>query len=120
MHELAVTESILDLASKTARQAGAQRVMDIYLVIGQLSSIIDDSVQFYWDMISENTLCQGARLHFDRVPARFRCSDCGEEFALEKELQPCPRCSSLRAQVIQGDEFRMESIEITKDPVEAV
>jgi hydrogenase nickel incorporation protein HypA/HybF len=120
MHELAVTESILEIASSHARQAEAQRVTDIYLVIGRLSSIIDDSVQFYWDMVSENTICAGAKLHFKRIPAEFKCRDCGHQFTLERELEPCPQCSSLKIQVIRGDEFRMESIEVIKDSVEAI
>ena len=61
MHELAVTESILNIAVQHASQAGAVRVTDLNLVIGQLSSIFDDSVQFYWDMISEGTICAGRR-----------------------------------------------------------
>jgi hydrogenase nickel incorporation protein HypA/HybF len=40
-------------------------------VIGRLASIVDDSIQFYWDMISEGTICQGAKLHFKRVPAEL-------------------------------------------------
>lgn len=44
MHELAVTRSILEIATRYASQANASRVTDIYLVIGQLSTIVDDSV----------------------------------------------------------------------------
>src|SRR4030067_1108327 len=64
VHELAVTESLLHLAVLHAQQASATRVTALQLVIGQLSSIVDDSVQFYWDMISAGTLCEGARLQF--------------------------------------------------------
>ena len=67
MHELAVTESILDIASRHGQEAGASKVTDIYIVIGQISSVIDDSVQFYWDMISEDSICEGSTLHFQRV-----------------------------------------------------
>jgi hydrogenase nickel incorporation protein HypA/HybF len=52
MHELAVTEHILDIALKHAQNANALSVDEIYLVIGQLSSIVDDSIQFYWDIFS--------------------------------------------------------------------
>ena len=67
MHELPVTESILENTLRHARGAKAVGVTDVYLVIGQLSSIIDDSVQFYWDMISEGTIAEGASLHFKRI-----------------------------------------------------
>ena len=73
MHELVVTENILEIALRHARAAGAVRVSDIYLVIGELSSIVDDSVQFYWDFISEGTAASGSSLHFRRVPAKMSC-----------------------------------------------
>ena len=64
MHELSITESILDITLRHARQAGAGRVTNLYLVIGQLASIVDDSVQFYWDIVAKGTLAEGAHLHF--------------------------------------------------------
>jgi hydrogenase nickel incorporation protein HypA/HybF len=111
VHELSVTESLLNLAVHHAQQAGAVRVTDLYLVIGQLSSLVDDSVQFYWDMISAGTLCEKARLHFERIPAKFQCLDCSEEYQLPGELIACPRCNSARLKVIAGDEFRLDHLE---------
>ncbi|HZU87054.1 MAG TPA: hydrogenase maturation nickel metallochaperone HypA [Anaerolineaceae bacterium] len=115
MHELAVSESILNIALEHARKAGASRVTDIYLVIGRLSSIVDDSIQFYWDIISaenDGALCKGATLHFNRVPARLACLNCGHEYTLDSDLTPCPQCASSRVRVIAGEEFWVESIAI--------
>jgi len=112
MHELAVTESILNIAVQHASQAGAVRVTDLRLVIGQLSSIVDDSVQFYWDMISAGTICAGAHLHFERRPAMLKCLDCDQSYALDGELTDCPNCHSVHIKVIAGEEFYVESIEI--------
>lgn len=115
MHELSVTESILDIVLSHAKASSAARVTDIFLVIGQLSSIVDDSVQFYWDFVSENTLCQGALLHFRRIPASFRCTNCDTEFSIKNELTACPNCGSIRTTITHGEEFFVESIEIEKD-----
>lgn len=112
MHELAVTESILAITLKHAEQAAASRVTDIHLVIGQLSSIVDDSVQFYWDVISENTIARGARLHFKRIAARMKCLNCGQEFEMDQRLSPCPSCQSYSLQITAGEEFYLESIEV--------
>ena len=112
MHELSVTESILEIALRHAQQAKAGRVTDLHLVIGQLSSIVDDSVQFYWEMISKDTLCEGSQLHFKRQNARVQCQDCKNEYDLEHELLPCPQCGSMNIKILSGDEFRLESIEI--------
>jgi len=114
MHELAVTESIFNIAMKHAKEAQASRVTDLYVVIGRLSSIVDDSVQFYWDMITEDTLCAGSLLHFQRVPAQLLCFDCSKEFTLDSELAPCPSCGSAKIKVISGDQFYLDSIEIQK------
>jgi hydrogenase nickel incorporation protein HypA/HybF len=112
MHELAITESILNLSLSHAKQADAARVTDIYLVIGRLSSVVDDSVQFYWDMISEGTLCQGSRLHFRRTPAILACLDCQQEYTLDGELIQCPHCNSAQVRIVSGEEFLLESIEV--------
>lgn len=112
MHELSVTESILEIALRHAQNAGAKKVVNLYLVIGQLSSIIDDSVQFYWDFVSKDTPAQGARLHFRRIPAEFRCLDCGEDYILVKGELGCPTCASANVKVLAGEEFYLEAIEV--------
>ncbi len=114
MHELSVTESVLEIACKHGEKAHANKVTDIYLVIGKLSSIVDDSVQFYWDFISKGTLCEGATLHFKRIPAELICLDCDHKYTLDDELTPCPQCGSARIRVISGDEFNLESIEVQR------
>jgi hydrogenase nickel incorporation protein HypA/HybF len=112
MHELPITESILDIAVRHGQQASAVCVTDLYLVIGQLSSIIDDSVQFYWDIISRDTICEGATLHFERIPAQLRCLDCNHTYGFEHELTACPNCNGSRVKVIAGEEFQLQSIEV--------
>ena len=117
MHELAVTESILEIATQAAKERAATKVTDIYLRLGQLSSIVDESVQFYWDAISQGTLAEGAQLHFTHVPARLRCKDCGTEFDLTEELTPCPSCQSIALEIIQGEEFQVDAIEILDEVI---
>lgn len=112
MHELSVTQNILQIALRHAQQAGAVRIREINLVIGELSSIVDDSVQFYWDIISEGTIARGAVLNFARVPAKLRCRQCGHEFTLNREEYTCPICGSHSVTVVGGDEFYLDSIEV--------
>lgn len=112
MHELAVTESILEIALRHARAQNATRITDLYLVLGQWSSILDDSVQFYWDMLAENTLAQGAKLHFERVAVQLQCQDCGHSYAPSSRELACPACLSPRVKVLSGEEFRLEAIEV--------
>lgn len=117
MHELPITQSILDLALEHANRAGGGRVTGIHLVIGELSRVVDDCMQFYWDLISEGTPAQGAMLHFRRVSLEFSCRDCGKVFRPQEALDyRCTSCHGSRVAVERGDEFRLEAIDL--EPVE--
>lgn len=111
MHELAVTQSILEIALQHAEQAGAGRITDLHLVIGQLSSMVDDSVQFYWDLISQGTPAEGARLHFRRVPVEMQCRACDHRYTPDGDFM-CPACGSDQVQVVAGEEFYLEAIDV--------
>jgi hydrogenase nickel incorporation protein HypA/HybF len=112
MHELPVTESILEIALRYAKKAQATRITDLHLVIGQLATLVDDSIQFYWDMIAKDTIAEGARLHFQRIPAELLCLDCGNRYAPDDEILACPKCQSVRVKVTAGEEFRLDSIDV--------
>jgi hydrogenase nickel incorporation protein HypA/HybF len=114
VHELSVTESILNTCLEFAKKEQAVKVTDIFLRIGALSSIVDDSVEFYWSFISKDTICANARLHFDRIPAKFHCQECQNEYSIETELSACPHCKSINVKLISGDEFQLTSIDIEK------
>ena len=113
MHELSITQSILEIALRHGEQAKATKITNLHITIGQLSSVVDDSVQFYWDMIAEGTPAQGATLQFKRIPAQLECQDCGQPYTLEgNQLDACPACESANVKIIAGKEFQLESIEI--------
>lgn len=98
---------------ETAQQNRARRITAINLIIGDLGSIVDDSIQFYFDILSRDTLAEGAKLNFRREPATATCLDCGHQFTVSIPLMPvCPACDSVRLQVIGGREFYVESIEV--------
>ncbi len=117
MHELMVTESILEIALRHAQDAQARRITDLYLVIGDLATIVDDSVQFYWDFVSENTIAEGAKLHFRRNPAVLACQVCGQSYSLDQDLT-CPSCRSSDIRIVSGQEFYLEAIEVSDSAIE--
>ena len=114
MHELSVTENILKTSLEYATKENAKVVKDIFLKIGALSSIVDDSVNFYWNFISKDTICENAILHFERIPARFTCLACDHTYTIEDELTICPNCGSIQVKLISGDEFQLTSINIER------
>ncbi len=109
MHELSVTQNILDIALKNA---GSRKVKQINLVIGQYSSMVDDSVQFYWDLISKNTQAEEAILNFERIRGEMTCQICRHVFYPNDQAFECPVCGSPSVRISKGEEFRVESIDV--------
>ena len=112
MHELAVTESVLDIVRRHAAEAGAERVLRIHLVIGELSSIVDDSVQFYFDYLSRDTIAAGAELAFHRLAVGLICGACQHRWRPMDADWICPACGAASARVETGREFYVDSIEV--------
>ena len=112
MHELPITESILEISLRHANKAGAKRINSINIRIGEYASIVDDSVQFYWDIISKDTIAEKAILNFDRVPAEFLCLECNKEFIPRADQFSCPSCESIKVKLTKGNEFYLESIDV--------
>ena len=68
MHEMAITGNILDLVLDEAAKAGADKVVAVNLVLGEMTGIVDRYVQTNFDLISINTPAEGAVLSFRNVP----------------------------------------------------
>ena len=112
MHELAITQSMFDLVLEQTEKADAKKVGKINLVIGEMTGVVGDCVQFYFDFISKGTLAEGAALSFRMIPARAQCRSCNKLFELKEFDWTCPDCGSNSLQIVAGKELFVESIEV--------
>ena len=112
MHELAITQSMLDLALEQAEKVGAKEVGRINLVIGEMCGVVEDCVQFYFDFLSKGTIAEGAALSFTMVPTMARCRGCDKLFELKEFDWTCPYCQGNSSEIIAGKELFVESIEV--------
>ena len=112
MHELAITQSMLDLVLEQAEKAGAREIGKISMVVGQMSGVVEECVQFYFDLLSKGASAEGAILSFNTISSKARCRDCGEIFELEEFDWTCPRCQGSSLEIIAGNELFVESIEV--------
>lgn len=111
MHEYAVTEGILSIVQEEAVKAGAVKVDEIVIMIGELSTFVDESIDLYFTELSKGTVAEQARLVFNRVEARADCLACQAEFRPVNALYTCPECGSPLCQLKQGSELYIDSIE---------
>jgi len=112
MHEMAITQSMFDLVLEHAKRAEATRVERINLVIGEMTGVVGDCIQFYLDFLSKGTVVEGAQLTVTMVPTRTRCRDCNRTFELKPFDWTCPDCDGKSLDVIAGSELFVESIEV--------
>jgi hydrogenase nickel incorporation protein HypA/HybF len=112
MHEYSITESMLNLALEKAGEAKASKITRINLVLGELSGVVSDCVQFYFEMISKDTIAGGAELAFETRPTKVRCRQCQTVFTPENGQWSCPECHETGIEIISGRECYMESIEV--------
>ncbi|MGR9108825.1 MAG: hydrogenase maturation nickel metallochaperone HypA/HybF [Gammaproteobacteria bacterium] len=109
MHEVALTESIVQVCSE---RAGDARVLRVTLQIGTLACVLPDALRFCYDIAVEGTPLQGSELEIVRSPARCRCRTCGTVFEMDDILSRCA-CGSVDHEAPSGgDELRILSMEI--------
>ena len=115
MHELSITEGILNTAIEEARQRNAVRITQIILGMGQLSYVVPECVQDYFDMLSEDTIAHGAKLTFNYIPAVLECRECNSRFPMQHMRLRCPNCSGAKVDIIEGKDFYIDKLEIETD-----
>ena len=96
MHELAVTEHILDIALKAAKEQNAVRIRAIRLCLGPFAGIVPECVQMYLDVLAKGTIAEGAAVEARTMPLKVFCRDCGRESEITRAHIACPFCGSLR------------------------
>ncbi len=106
-----MVEGLIALLERTAGQNKLQRITLVELRIGELSDLVDECIQVYFDMAGEGTVCEGAKLVFTHERAMLRCPVCGKTFRHEKSFQ-CPSCGADAVLVRgTGSGFYVERIE---------
>jgi hydrogenase nickel incorporation protein HypA/HybF len=109
MHELSLASAIVNTVEK---HAAGRRVTVVTLRVGALRQVVPDVLDFYFGIVAEATVCEGARLEQELIPASLRCADCDREWDLELPLFRCPGCGGTDVEVTSGDEFEVESIDV--------
>jgi hydrogenase nickel incorporation protein HypA/HybF len=108
VHELALTESVVEAV--TERLPGAT-ITCVRLDVGALSGVVADSVLFCFDLVTEGTTLEGARLEISHIPGRCQCRSCEAEFEPDGPLLLCP-CGSADVAVLSGQEFTIASVQV--------
>jgi hydrogenase nickel incorporation protein HypA/HybF len=109
MHEMSLAGAIVDTVLK---HADDRQVRLITLNVGGMRQVVLDSLEFYFDFAARDTCCEGAKLAMNSIATRLHCKACDEEWEPEIAYFRCPKCESADVEIIAGEEFEVDSIEV--------
>ena len=79
MHELALTQSIIDIVVSEQEKQGFKDVKEIRLKVGEYSGIVPDYIKDFFPTVSKGTCAEKAALVISFIPAEIKCQECGFE-----------------------------------------
>ena len=109
VHELSLASAVIDTVERHA--AGRRVTARVPARWATCARSCPTSLEFYFEHVARGTVCEGARLEQELVPARLRC-DCGARMGARRDRLPLLGLRRRRREVVSGDEFLVESIEV--------
>ena len=116
MHELSIANSLIEIATEHVNKSGGGKVKTINLQIGAFSCVYRDALEFSFELVSKDTLLDGATLHVDCIPVTIYCQECDREVELAGiQSFRCPHCETPSAAIRRGKELDIVSIEVEEN-----
>jgi hydrogenase nickel incorporation protein HypA/HybF len=128
MHELSLAMGIVKTVMNSTEGRRVERVMEIEVELGELTFVTPEQLRLAFEMASQDTIAQGAKLKIKVKQGKVRCLECGYEgkvsFRGHGEIDHrhdlpvyCPKCSGISMQILKGEGTEIKSIrvEVTGD-----
>ncbi|MCR5797080.1 hydrogenase maturation nickel metallochaperone HypA [Eubacterium xylanophilum] len=115
MHELPITQSICNIAVEKAEEMGANKVCSITIKMGEYCDYVPEIIQEYFNLLSDGTVAENAKIIVENVPATLYCNDCNKPFSGRSYSYRCPNCGGRNTELKTGKEFYIDRMEIEED-----
>lgn len=112
MHEMSLTEGVLQILQENAKNKGFARVKTVWLEIGEMAGIEVEAIRFCFDVVMKDTLADQAKLEIIHVPGQAWCTRCEKPVTVQHRFDPCPDCGSFQLQVTGGDQMQVKELEV--------
>ena len=112
MHELSLAENILQLIEDAAAAQPFHRVKTVWLEIGQLACVEQESLRFFFAVVTEDSIARQAKLEIIGIAGQAVCQECHRTFPVAAYHETCPHCGCSALQITQGEEMRIRELEV--------
>lgn len=112
MHEMAIAQSVFDIAFGEASKHGAAKIRKIKLSIGEFSGVVKDALDFAFKVLKRDTPAADAEIEIEIIKLTAICDLCGEVECKLNDLKfTCNECG--RQLVITGGrEMKVDYIDL--------
>jgi hydrogenase nickel incorporation protein HypA/HybF len=111
MHELSVATGIVEIAEKTLRQNGMNKIHAIHIVIGELTCVDEGALRFALEPAGKGTAIEDSEVVIHKQRAVARCAPCDKVFDPVGFVAQCPKCKGFETKIVKGRELYVKSIE---------
>ena len=112
VHELSIMESVMNIVRENAVQSNIGKVNKLKLVIGKLSSVLPDSLQFCFQVLNQEEFFRDAVLEIEEREIAIKCAKCEQHFTLEDAYCfLCPGCGAIEVEIVSGREMYLDYYE---------
>lgn len=115
---MGITQTIMSIVLEKAKEKKAAKVTEICIDVGEMTNTVPDCIQFYFEIISQDTVAEGAKLKFKTIPITAKCSSCGKVHKIKDMMFICPDCSAFLTEVLTGRELEIAKIKMESDKTE--
>jgi hydrogenase nickel incorporation protein HypA/HybF len=85
----------------------------IRLRIGHFRQIVPETLQYCWSLQTDRSPLERSVLDVTYVEAVISCELCAAETTLSAPVLVCGVCGSRRVELVAGEEFLIESIDVS-------
>ena len=112
MHEYSIVQSLLEQCEQNAIANNATKVKKVVVKIGVMSGVEPDLLQTAFETFKEGTICEGCKYIQNIQKIKIKCLECDNVSELETNEYACPKCKSVKLDVLDGEDMFLMQLEL--------
>lgn len=123
MHEVSVMAAIVENVLKELEKHTVLKVEEVQLILGELTFLGEEQLQFAYEIITRDTVLEGSTLVVEPEETELMCKSCGyqgpadklgEEYHMSMPSLVCPKCGG-GVKVLKGQSCRVSSMKVVQE-----
>jgi len=121
MHEVSVVSNIVSAVLRELEKYDAHGVEEVVLIIGDMTNLGAEQMAFAFEIVTRDTILEGANLVIEREAIVVICSECGYRGPVQMiesdygehsiPILSCPECGG-HIKVIEGQSSGVKNVKI--------